>query len=160
MKGSIVMGLFGDLDVASAEDNPWAVPANTYEADLYKVEVKKDKNDNLGMSFVYKISSGEHVDKTVSEWKAIPQPTDPKNLTPEEKKAASYLKMRLSSLGVPESRMNSVEPEDLMGLPVVIKVTVNGEYTNVARVELRDANSAGAANGDLSSLREFKGFNA
>lgn len=135
------MGLFGDLDVASAEDNPWLVPSNTYEADVFKVELK-EKDDKKGLVFTYKISSGEHEGKQVSEYKNIPTPVDPKNPTPEEKTAASYLKMRLASLGVPESRMNTVEPNDLQGLPVVITVKVNGEYTNVTRVELRDETAA------------------
>lgn len=132
------MGLFGDLDVAAAEDNPWAVPANTYEATVFTVEVKADKNGNQGMILVYKIASGDHEGKTVSEWKTIPTPADPKHPTAEEMKAASYLKMRLTSLGVPETRINSVEIGDLEGIPVTITVTVNGEYTNVKRVEVRD----------------------
>ena len=130
------MGIFGDLDVASAEDNPWAIPANSYECTVYTVEVKRDKNEVLGMEFIYKISSGEHEGKTCREWKVIPVPDDPKNLTADEKKAASYLKMRLKSLGVPETRMNNINVNDLLGLDVVVKVVVNGEYTNVQRVEL------------------------
>lgn len=147
------MGLFGDLDVASADDNPWAVPANTYEADVFKVEVK-DSQDKAkkGLAITYKISSGDHEGKTVSEWKEIPQPADPKNPTPDEKKATSYLKMRLGSLGVPESRMNTVDVNDLQGLPVTIKVTVNGDYTNVTRVELRGASDA------ISEPQVFTGF--
>ena len=132
------MGIFGDLDVASAADNPWLVPANTYEMTVYTAEVKRDKNEALGLELVYKISSGEHEGKTVREWKIIPEPADPKNLTAEENKAASYLKMRLLSLGIPESRMNAMNVNDILGTEVVVKVTVNGEYTNVARVELRE----------------------
>ena len=145
------MGLFGELDVASAEDNPWAVPANTYEANVFEVAVKTDKNDHQGLAINYKISSGDHEGKQVSEWKTIPTPADPKNPTPDEKKAMSYLKMRLSSFGVPESRMNSVDINDLLGTPVTIKVTINGEYTNVARVELRGESA--------TAPQEFTGFN-
>ena len=146
------MGLFGELDVASAEDNPWAVPANTYEATVYEVKVKEDKNNHTGLAINYKISSGEHEGKLVSEWKAIPIPDDPKNPTAEDKRAASYLKMRLASLGVPESRMNTVDPNDLQGTEVVIKVTVNGEFTNVGRVELRGDNDL------VGAAETFTGF--
>ena len=144
------MGLFGELDVASAEDNPWAVPANTYEADVYTVEVKTDKNEHQGLAINYKISSGDHEGKMVGEWKIIPTPDDPKNPTPDEKKAMSYLKMRLASLGVPESRMNSVDVNDLLGTPVTIKVTVNGDFTNVSRVDLRGATT--------TAPKDFVGF--
>lgn len=151
------MGLFGELDIQSAEDNPWLVPANTYEADLFEVSVKEskpDKNNHIskGLSLIYKISSGDHIGKTVSEWKTIPEPADPANPTPDEKKAASYIKQRLTSLGVPESRMNTVDVNDLQGLPVIVKVTVNGEYTNVSRVELR------TTEGKTSEGQTFTGF--
>lgn len=137
------MSLFGDLDVASAEDNPWAVPANTYEMDLFKVEVK-DKDGKKGLILTYKISAGEHKDKTVSEYKAIPQPADPKNPTKEESDALSYLKMRLKSLGVPESRMNTVDINDLQGTACIVTVAINGEYTNVKKVELAGDTAAPA----------------
>lgn len=130
------MGIFGDLDVASAADNPWLVPANTYECTVYTAEVKRDKNEILGLEIIYKISSGDHEGKTVREWKVIPEPADPKNPTAEEAKATSYLKMRLLSFGVPESRMNSMNINDILGINVIVKVTLNGEYTNVSRVDL------------------------
>jgi hypothetical protein len=145
------MGIFGDLDVASADDNPWAVPANTYEASLYTAEVKRDKNEILGLELIYKISSGDHEGKTVREWKVIPEPADPKNLTPDEKKANSYLKMRLRSFGIPESRMNTMNINDILGLEVIIKVTVNGEYTNVSRVDL-------AEDAPKTEVQEFQPF--
>lgn len=148
------MGLFGDLDVASAEDNPWAVPANTYEATVYEVNVKQDKNKNNGLAIIYKISSGDHAGKTVSEWKVIPSPADPKNPTPDEKKATSYLKQRLASLGVPESRMNTVDTNDLLGTEVTVTVKVNGDYTNVSRVEPR---SGSAASDTVPSFTGFGG---
>ncbi len=146
------MGIFGDLDVASASDNPWLVPANTYECTVYTAEVKRDKNEVLGLELIYKISSGEHEGKTVREWKQIPEPADPKNLTPDEKKATSYLKMRLLSFGVPESRMNSMNINDILGLDVIVKVTLNGDYTNVSRVDL-----AGDAPAEAPVFQPFGG---
>ena len=153
------MGLFGDLDIAAAEDNPWLIPANSYEAFLYEAAVKETKDGKKGLSLVYKISSGDHEGKTAQEWKQIPTPEDPANPTADEKKAASYIKQRLSSLGVPESRMNTVEVGDLIGTAVVIKIVVNGDYTNVARVELRDENaSVGSTSTVASAPQEFTGF--
>lgn len=149
------MGLFGDLDVKSAEDNPWFVPSNVYKADLFKAEVKDGKNGK-GLTLTYKISEGQHKGKTVSEWKDIPSPADPDNLTEEEEKARSYLKMRLKSLGIPEARMNDVEPEDLMGLAVIVTVKVNGEYSNVNKVELADG--ANNAAGTATPTQAFSGF--
>ena len=154
------MGLFGDLDIASAEENPWLIPPNSYEAFLFEVAVKDDKNGGRGLSLVYKISTGAHEGKTAQEWKGIPNPDDPANPTADEKKAASYIKQRLSSLGVPESRMNTVEVSDLVGTPVVIKVVQNGDFTNVAKVELRTEDTLTgtitASGGDTAQV--FSGF--
>ena len=147
------MGIFGDLDVQAAEDDPFFVPANTYVCTLYKAEVKRDKNDNLGMSLIYKIAEGEHKNKTVSEWKKIPQPADPKNLTEEEQRDASYLKMRLKSLGVPENRMNDVNIDDLLGLDVIVTVVQNGEYTNVKKVELYEGSDMADNDADNGVVR-------
>lgn len=147
------MGLFGDLDVKSAEDNPWFVPSNTYKADVFSVEVKDGKNGK-GLSIVYKISEGDHKGKTVSEWKNIPSKAEAD--TEEGKKAASYLKMRLASLGVPEARMNDVEPDDLTGTAVIVTVKVNGEYSNVNKVELPDG--ANNAAGTATPTQAFSGF--
>lgn len=144
------MGLFGDLDVKSAEDNPWFVPSNTYKADVFSVEVKDGKNGK-GLSIVYKISEGDHKGKTVSEWKNIPSKEEAD--TEEGKKAASYLKMRLASLGVPEARMNDVEPADLTGTAVIVTVKVNGEYSNVNKVELAEGADTPAA-----PTQAFSGF--
>ena len=43
------------------------------------------------------------------------------------------LKARLLALGVPENRINSIEEGMLQGIPVVVKLVKNGNYTNVDR---------------------------
>lgn len=131
------MSIFGDLDIANAENDPFSVAPGTYEATVSDVEVKDNKDKTLkGLWITYTIT-GEDVEtgKKVTEWKTIPNPADPKNPSAEDKRAMSFLKMRLSSLGIPESRMNTVGPEDLIGTDVVITVKKNGEYTNVTKVE-------------------------
>jgi hypothetical protein len=42
------------------------------------------------------------------------------------------LKTRLLALGVPEARINGINPQDLVGIPVALKLVKNGNYTNVA----------------------------
>ena len=43
------------------------------------------------------------------------------------------LKKRLLALGVPESKVNSVKPADLIGAPVVLTLVQNKDYVNIAR---------------------------
>lgn len=132
------MSLFGDLDIASAEDNPFDIPDNTYETYLTDVEVKRSKAGNLGLALGYKIASGAHEGKSISEWKNIPEPEDPANPSPKDLQAMSFLKSRLIDLGVPEERINSLEPKDLIGTHVYVTTKKNGEYTNVRSVKLAD----------------------
>lgn len=138
------MSIFGDLDIASASDDPFSVAPGTYEAVVSDVEVKDNKDKTLkGLWITYTITGETENGKNVSEWKTIPAPADPKNPSAEDKRSMSFLKMRLSSLGIPESRMNSVQPEDLIGTEVAITVKKNGEYTNVTKVEALTALSVG-----------------
>lgn len=135
------MSLFGELDVQSAEEIDYSIPDNTYPAFVFDVKVGRTKADpsknkvsKLGMTIVYKISEGDYEGRQVQEWKQIPEPVDPKNLTEDEKKSLSYLKTRMLSLGVPENRVNSVGPDDLIGSEVVITLVSKGEYQNVRKV--------------------------
>lgn len=132
------MSLFGELDVASAADNPFAIPANTYLCTITAVSVGLTRaEDKVGMTLVYTIQEGDFEGEDISEWKEIPSPADPQNLTRDEKRALSFLKMRLLELGVPENRINSVTEDDLIGLDVYV-TTKDGKngYVNVNKVEL------------------------
>lgn len=133
------MSLFGELDVASAEEIDYRVPDNSYTAFVFDVKVAETaKKDKVGMTITYKISEGEYADKTVQEWKQIPQPSDPKNPTEDEKRSLSYLKARMETLGIPAERMNTVGPDDLIGIEVVITLATKGEYQNVKKVVLKE----------------------
>ena len=137
------MSIFGDLDIASAADDPFSVDPGTYHATVSEVKVKGSKDQTKkGLQITYTILTCDEnpamAGRTVSEWKTIPEPDDPKNPTADDAKAMSFLKMRLLSLGIPENRMNTVEFVDLQGVEVVITVEKNNGYTNVKRVELYD----------------------
>jgi hypothetical protein len=144
-------GIFGELDVASAADDPFKVPANVYEATVTDVTVGPTKDGSkVGMTLIYTVTEdsadGEHVGKTVREWKAIPQPADPKKLSADDKRAMSFLKARLLDLGVPEDKVNVVEPADLIGKDVTIQVKEGkNDFMNVTKVTLKQ--NAPAAKG-------------
>jgi hypothetical protein len=131
------MGLFDELDIAGAEDNPWSVPDNTYAAVVSNVEVKKDRNDNMAMTFYYKINDGDFTDREISEYKRLPHKSDAVQLTGKAlEDAKSYIKLRLASLGIPEERMNSVDTDDLIGIECYITVKNNKGFANVRNVTL------------------------
>lgn len=138
------MGLFGDLDVQSAADNPFDIPDGTYVCIINDVKVgptkPKDGVTKIGMTLNYRIDEGEKEDSNISEWKHVPAPEDLESSNSDIKKAAersmSFLKSRMIDLGIPADRINDLEPEDLLGIRCSVTVAKNGQYTNVKRVAL------------------------
>jgi len=132
-------GMFGDLDLEQAQDDPFAVPDNSYICYLTDLKSGPTKaGDKVGLTLEFTIDEGEHKGKTVTEWKQIPKPADPKNPSPEDLKAMSFIKQRMLSLGVPRDRINTTNPSDLIGTKVVISVKNKGGYTNVKDVTVVD----------------------
>lgn len=140
------MSLFGDLDIASAADDPFNIDEGMYRGVVTAAQVKKS-NDGTKKGFVltYTVTDEESpmVGRKIDEWKNLPQPEDPDTLTPDEERDRSFLKMRLRSLGVEEEEMNTVGPDDLIGKDVVFTVKKKGDYTNVVKVELDSGDTAG-----------------
>lgn len=131
------MGLFDELDIAGAADDPFNIPDNTYAAVVYKVESKKNSKGNMGLTITYKIMGGEQNGLQVTDYLRMPSKTDETPLEgAERERALSYIKRRLNDLGVPEVRMNTVEPADLVGTECYITTKKNGDYTNVREVNL------------------------
>lgn len=140
------MSLFGDLDIASADDDPFAIPDNTYDCYLTDVKVAPTKNgDKTGMTLIYTIDDGAHKGKQIQEWRRIPDAAHPQE---DDERAKSYLKSRMLSLGVPENRINSVTADDLIGAHVHVTVKNSNGYTNVRKVALVPASTS--ANGAVS----------
>lgn len=147
------MGIFGDLDLEQYEDDPWKIKPDVYEATVTAVETKANKgNTGNFLVLTYTIQSGPNSKQTIQEWKGIPQPADPKNPTPEDARKGSFLKQRLISLGVPLSRLNSVDTDDLVGVDVYITVGENKQgFPQVNKVELRTGAMTGAVTGSNGS---------
>jgi hypothetical protein len=138
------MGIFGDLDIASAADNPNEIPPNTYYCSIFRVTTAPTRDGaKLGMTITYKILDGDYKDKQFTEWKEIPQPVDPRNPTKDEERAMSFIKTRLISFGIPADQMNNLKPDDLLGIEVDVSTVENPKnplYPQVRRVSLHEGN--------------------
>lgn len=147
-------GLFGDLDVAGAEELSTGVPAGTYEAVVSAAEIvegTKNSPDTTFLVLSYQIAGYNF---PIREYKSIPKGRpetwdrtvmDTKNRTEADRNnsSRSFLKARFESLGVPVERMNSVEPDDLVGIPVIVTVKKNAEgYSNITKVVQPGASGA------------------
>jgi hypothetical protein len=122
--------IFGDLDVASADDDPFKIPAGVYPTIVTEVSVV-DNADKTKKSLVIKrtIVEGGKAGRILQTWHNIPKRLSPEDMalmTDEAKQkyqeALSFLKKEMLNLGVPESRINQTKPEDLIGLPSVLTV--------------------------------------
>lgn len=130
-------GFLSDLGLDKIDDDPNEVPAGKYTGFLFDARVVELKDAAKGKRLVltYKVADeGAHKGKTVDEWKSV-NPFD-------DARTKGFLKQRMKSLGVPEERLGSITPDDLIGTPVNFTVKKNGEYTNVTFVEVRDGNSS------------------
>jgi hypothetical protein len=140
-------GLFGDIDIASANANPFFKPDGTYLCDIALVEVRTAKSGSKGFALEYIILEGPKKDKKIQEWKTIPMPwqlegydneakTTPSNSDEREKikedaeRNMSFLKRRLKDFGIPVEEMNSVDQEYLLNKVRTLEVTIKNSGDN------------------------------
>lgn len=139
-------GIFGDLDVAGAEELSTGVPAGVYPATVTNAEVVNGTKNSPDSTFLVISYTVEGYDFPIREYKQIPKghPSswddnvkDTKNKTEKQRNntALSFLKARLNDLGVPVERMNSLQPEYLVGTQVIVTVVKNAQgYSNITKV--------------------------
>jgi hypothetical protein len=157
--------LFGDLDVESAEDNPWIKPDGTYHCYLTKVSVGLTKNqDKRGMNLEYTIVEGPKKTRKIKEWKWVPSSAQVKgydsleplsqlnidgmvsdeDLAEKAANAVSYLKARLKDFGIPSDKMNSIQSQDLMDLELDLNITIRNKNgnENIVNIALYEGESS------------------
>lgn len=130
-------GFLNDLNLGEVEADPNYIGDGKYPATIIKSEIsaKKSDPDNKSWVITYKLTGGKFAGKTQSEWFAL----NPTGDNAEFKK--SLLKQRVLSLGVPESRINDVDPDYFVATDVIIQIKHNGAYQNVGTVELVGSDS-------------------
>lgn len=137
-----------DFDLNAVDEDPNAFPDGTHKASVYKAEVVKYKDASKGKAivFTYRLQEGDHKGKDIQEWQSA------NSFDTSTKK--SYLKRRLLSLGIPESRLNTLTMEDLsdlIGTMVFITKKQNGQYHNITNVRLDDGSAAAEAQTAVSA---------
>lgn len=139
--------IFGDLDLASAADDPFAVEDGTYDAVVVESVVKSEKKNpnRKGLALKYQIEGGPMNGRKVSDWRNIPLDKADENYDTDR----SFMKGRLTAFGVPEDRFATFQPQDAMGARITITVKnreVDGtNYTNVTKVVARNDSAAGSS---------------
>ncbi len=125
------MSLFGELDIASANENPFFKPDGTYHCELVSAEVKTSKAGNKGFALDYIIKSGPKEGKRIQEWKPIPHVWQLKGFESEQamniggpsddhinqdnkikenaERSMAFLKQRLKDFGIPVENVTGVK---------------------------------------------------
>lgn len=157
-------GLFGELDIASANDNPFFKPDGTYLCEISKAEIKTSKAGNKGFTLDYLIIEGDKKGKKIQEWKPIPMPwhfkgyktkeemesgvyntdNDQDQIKESAERNMSFLKQRLKDFGVPVEMMNSVDAEYLLNKVPQLNVTIQNKDGNerITGVKIADEGSS------------------
>lgn len=145
------MGFLSDLGLDDVDSDPNALPDGTYKAALFECKIIEAKDAAKGkfVVFTYKVTDpdSKYQGTTIDEWKSA-------NSFDEPRKKA-WLKQRIMSLGVPEARVNAVDPSDLLGTAVDVTVKQKGEYRNVTFVKLSDESSAAAEPVSAGSIADL-----
>lgn len=155
------MSIFGDIDVASANENPFFKPDGKYLCKVTNATVRRSNKGNKGMPIEYTIQEGEKQGKKINEWKPVPEPWELEGYESEEDQKAevnfsaklketserdiAFIKQRMKQFGFANDEMNSVKPEDFLSLPLLeveIK-NVNGQE-RIWSVEIYNPEGSGS----------------
>lgn len=140
-------GFLNDLGLDEVNADPNYIADGKYRAFVYNSEVRTKKDDSKSWVLSYKIAPDQkHAGQVQQEWFDLA----PKGDNAELKR--SFLKRRVLSLGVPESKIGSVQPNDLIGLEVSITIKHSGSYQNVGTVELAGGATSASASTDVADL--------
>lgn len=146
------MGVFAGMsDVKVQEGNKLPEGNWTGFVQAAKIITKKDKTESLLLTYRVEEPEGsenyEYNGWTIDEWRSLPiyrSEEDGGGFVDEAaQRNAQFLKSRLLSLGVKEEEMDDMEPKELVGIPVAFAVKVNGPYTNVRYVSVRETSDGG-----------------
>jgi hypothetical protein len=158
-------GFLNDLNVDwdKVSSNPNTVSDGTHHAFVFDAKVvdltAKDKGKSLVITYKNAPDDSEP-GKQKDEWRGLPVVTaDGKFASDKDANNASWLKQRLLSLGVPESKIGDLDPGDLVGTEVYVTYKTKGEWQNVVNVKLasdsENGDATAAAGNNASTLSDL-----
>lgn len=146
-------GFFGEFDIEGAADDPFSIPPGTYRGAITAFDGDKggEKKDGSGpykgMEFTLTVSEGPQEGAEFPAY--FPLPTGQES-TRSAGFMRSAVKRFLAGLEVPPERMNTVDPNELLGLDVIFKVVERPSKNSSRKFrnldEIRLANGAAVMN--------------
>lgn len=151
------MSIFGELDVAAAAELKGNTEG-TFSGVITAAEIEygsTNKPDNVTFIVTYTLQGQpfpfdhRHMLPQINGKPAPPsafptEPLDAKGMSPRDRaeRSLSFLKTYFKNLGIPDEKINSVTPEDLIGIEVVVTLAPqksNPNYMNATKVVLKGA---------------------
>lgn len=137
--------LMQSLGLNQVESDPNALPDGKWPGVVFKSElVFVEKKNTISHVITYKVTDGERKGAQRQEWFELgkdPKYDEQKNLigldltmTDERK---SWYKKRFEDLGIHPDSVESTDPKDLVGIPVIFGTKKNQGYININFVEVR-----------------------
>lgn len=127
-------GFLNDLGLENVEADPNYIADGTYPAYVFKSEIRTKKDETKSWVLTFKIApeSNKHAGQTQQEWFDL----KPVGENAEMKK--SFLKKRVLSLGVPEAKIPTFSPNDVLGTKVSMSIVHRKGYQNIGEVQVDD----------------------
>jgi len=148
------MGFLNDIGLDKVEADPNYIGDGRWPGWLTDSKIVEKKDGNTAWVITYKIDkdSTQYAGRTQDEWYPLSDATDTNK---------AWMKKRVLGLGVPESKINDLDPGDVAGLCVYITIRHKGSYQNVVDVVLRDEATgnviAGATPTEVSPTEAMEG---
>lgn len=155
------LGIFGDLDLSNASDDPFFKDDGTYRCNITQASMKESKNGNKGFTFDYTIDQEDESGKggqKIQEWKNVPQVWQVKGYATKEDmenggpvidkikadaaRDLAFLKLRFKEFGFTDEEMNTLTPSDFLNMvgPLDITIFHKDGQERIAKVVLADTN--------------------
>lgn len=124
------VSLFGNLDAAQVNDDPFYIEPNTYKAICIDAVVKEGNDGSNALILKWQIDepSSDYHEKSLTDYfTLVDQDAAWEDLDGKQKDKVKFLKRRLRrGFGISESEINSVKPSDLIGKEAYLQI-VEGE---------------------------------
>jgi len=120
------VSLFGNLDAAEVNDDPFYIEPNTYKAVCVDAVVKETTDGSNALILKWQIdepASDYHEKNLTDYFTLVDQNAVWEDLDGKQKDKVKFLKRRLRrGFGISESEINSVKPSDLIGREAFLQI--------------------------------------
>jgi hypothetical protein len=124
-------GFLNDLGLDNVEADPNYISDGPHPGFVFDSKVVTKKDNTKSWVITYKVAPEDEsfAGKTQDEWYNVTNPSADQK---------SWLKKRVLSLGVPESKVGAFDPAEVIGTAVFFNIRHKNGYQNVGEVTLRD----------------------